>query len=193
MGYQNVTDNRRLRFADHKRWKELNKLARRHRLMHVLRDGHCHEAVMWLVHHVPSEVAAAKFGSRNVPMLSRARHTCSKHAKSDERSVYDAYEAKVICAKCHQVVGSDTKQFAPIRKTDQGHISPVWPLSFKAKVFNGHSNNGSNYESMEGVYWYDFVGDRTRTDAKYNSTKPFRDGTQLWSGKDGRYYIYMGP
>lgn len=85
----------------------------------VLRDGHCHEAVMWYVHHLTEDVKAllAKMNVE-VPLLSYAEHkTCPpKHlvATQDDRTaaavsgdadkyaaVCAAYQEKVTCASCH--------------------------------------------------------------------------------------------
>ena len=44
-------------------WASLNELANDHkdsRFKHVRRDGHCHEAVMWYVHHI-SQVCSSYF------------------------------------------------------------------------------------------------------------------------------------
>ena len=41
-------------------------------LMH--RDGHCHEAVMWLVHHVPVEAQQTIFANQMAPLLPLSDH-----------------------------------------------------------------------------------------------------------------------
>merc|ERR1711879_1066532 len=75
-------DNRRLRphvLSDlTTNWAGLNKLAETHsdpRLKVVRRDGHCHEAVTWFVHHLSADMkellSAAKVP---IPLLSPARH-----------------------------------------------------------------------------------------------------------------------
>merc|ERR1711915_801091 len=61
--YSRTTDNRRLRHDTLKdltvNWAGLNQLASDHsdyRLEYVRRDGHCHEAVMWYVHHLSEDM-----------------------------------------------------------------------------------------------------------------------------------------
>merc|ERR1712156_1278103 len=60
--YVKTTDNRRLREAAKElslSWRGLNELASAHpdpRIAKVQRDGHCHEAVMWFVHHLTEEM-----------------------------------------------------------------------------------------------------------------------------------------
>merc|ERR1711924_232112 len=61
--YQQSHDNRRIRneiAAISKEWEELNvEAAKDPELARMHRDGHCHEAVMWYVHHLPQSARAA--------------------------------------------------------------------------------------------------------------------------------------
>ena len=80
----------------------------------VMRDGHCHEAVMWYVHHLTADVKAAIKGIE-LPLLSEAHHgedggACSEGALarnywSDPTGALtqacQVYEEKVTCASCH--------------------------------------------------------------------------------------------
>merc|ERR1719370_1482814 len=60
--YTKTSDNRRLREQAKElslNWQGLNSLASAHpdpRIAKVQRDGHCHEAVMWYVHHLTEEM-----------------------------------------------------------------------------------------------------------------------------------------
>ena len=61
--YQDVSDNRRMKTSmeDLERtWGELNEIAEGHEPEHPMhqmrRDGHCHEAVMWYVHHLTQDI-----------------------------------------------------------------------------------------------------------------------------------------
>merc|ERR1712166_481863 len=61
--YSNIGDNRQLRgeLEDlQKTWAALNDEVQGHHqkdaLHAIQRDGHCHEAVMWYVHHLSSDV-----------------------------------------------------------------------------------------------------------------------------------------
>ena len=113
--YKRTEDNRRLRphvLADlTTNWAGLNKLAETHsdpRLKVVRRDGHCHEAVMWFVHHLSADMkellSAAKVP---IPLLSPARHgLCYSDSQEDQvdqetERICDAYREQVTCASCH--------------------------------------------------------------------------------------------
>merc|ERR1711879_598075 len=112
--YKRTEDNRRLRphvLSDlTTNWAGLNKLAEAHsdpRLKVVRRDGHCHEAVMWFVHHLSADMkellSAAKVP---IPLLSPARHglcysdSLEQLDQGAER-ICDAYREQVTCASCH--------------------------------------------------------------------------------------------
>jgi len=96
--YHNVSDNRRLRGdveAMAASWERLNAVARGDpQLASVHRDGHCHEAVMWYVHHLSQETREALRGKLTLPLLSYRRHEGSSE-------VHRAYEEKVTCFSCH--------------------------------------------------------------------------------------------
>ena len=68
------------------------------------RDGHCHEAVMWYVHHLSQDMkellSAAKIP---IPLLSPARHGwCdTDQLDSEGHQICGAYREQVTCASCH--------------------------------------------------------------------------------------------
>merc|ERR1711884_328930 len=108
--YQDTLDNRRLRHDTLKdlqnNWKKLNKLAENHpdkRMQYVRRDGHCHEAVMWYVHHISQDMKEIlKGASIPMPMLSPARHgVCTENLDEHGQQICKAYEEQVTCASCH--------------------------------------------------------------------------------------------
>lgn len=104
--YQSTADNRRLRMpADLKNeWAKLNQLASQDpELMRIHRDGHCHEAVMWYVHHLPESVKAEMKGLVPLPLLPPKRHTLANFS-ADVRAVIRAYEDHVTCQSCHSNV-----------------------------------------------------------------------------------------
>merc|ERR1712070_454155 len=84
-----------------KEWEQLNKeAAATPELARMHRDGHCHEAVMWYVHHLPESVKAELKDKVDLPLLSNFRHNVldnKPHAVRLQR----AYEEKVSCASCH--------------------------------------------------------------------------------------------
>merc|ERR1712072_1560024 len=79
--YRTTSDRRQLRGdeeAHGKRWEELMKLASSlggdHQKMH--RDGHCHEAVMWFVHHISEPKRQNLAAMLAVPLLPYSKHAC---------------------------------------------------------------------------------------------------------------------
>jgi len=112
--YQSAQDNRRLVRPDleaiQQSWEGLKKTvaaAGEHadKAHDVLRDGHCHEAVMWFTHHLTEDVKKALTDGEvgiglTIPLLSLARHDCRKDP-TVPKSVCKAYEDRVTCASCH--------------------------------------------------------------------------------------------
>jgi len=109
--YQTTTDNRRLRHDTLKdlqtNWANLNEIANSHedsRFKHVRRDGHCHEAVMWFVHHISQDMKELlRSASIPIPLLSPARHGVCDLNVDDARGqqICDKYKEQVTCASCH--------------------------------------------------------------------------------------------
>lgn len=108
--YHKTGDNRRIRpqvLKDIKEsWSGLNELAHTHsdpRMKAVRRDGHCHEAVMWFVHHLEEDMKQV-LRSANIPLplLSMARHgQCYGDLDQAGNRICDAYKEQVSCASCH--------------------------------------------------------------------------------------------
>jgi len=102
--YHNTTDNRRIRrdVVDLKEsWAKLNELARADpALARIHRDGHCHEAVMWYVHHLPQDTREALKHKITLPLLSYHRHT-PRNKDENTLAIHKAYEEKVTCFSCH--------------------------------------------------------------------------------------------
>jgi len=83
-----------------KEWDELNALARTDPdLARAHRDGHCHEAVMWYVHHLPEGMKDLIKDEIALPLLSDMKHDL-KVVEHGPR-LHEAYKAKVSCASCH--------------------------------------------------------------------------------------------
>jgi len=108
--YARTEDNRRLRHDTlddlSKNWAGLNALAEGHpdyRMKRVRRDGHCHEAVMWYVHHLSEDMKQVfKAAKIPIPLLSPARHgICDQNLDSDGHKICGAYKEQVTCASCH--------------------------------------------------------------------------------------------
>lgn len=109
--YQGVSDNRRIT-ADlkdlQKNWADLNDIVQGHEdsqaLHAVQRDGHCHEAVMWYVHHLSEDVKKV-LGETGVeiPTLSYTSHkpACQSHKDDAHAKVCQHYDEVVTCSDCH--------------------------------------------------------------------------------------------
>lgn len=105
--YHNTTDNRRIRraTADIKdEWTAINALANEDpELARIHRDGHCHEAVMWYVHHLSQETQDSLKDKVTLPLLSYRRHLPSA-VEGSHAEVHRSYEEKVTCFSCHSNV-----------------------------------------------------------------------------------------
>merc|ERR1712137_819370 len=105
--YHNTQDSRRMKAdinAMAKEWEELNaESAKDPELARMHRDGHCHEAVMWYVHHLPRAAKAAIKDKAALPLLSMMRHDLAMQ-KPHAMQLQRAYEEKVSCASCHSAV-----------------------------------------------------------------------------------------
>eukprot|EP00041_Stephanoeca_diplocostata_P030256 m.910394 g.910394 ORF g.910394 m.910394 type:complete len:533 (+) comp23722_c0_seq1:196-1794(+) len=121
--YLKANDNRKLRASLQdleSTWNVLNKAVAAHpteaeTLSLIQRDGHCHETVMWYVHHVSEDMKAVlrEIPGLRIPLLSPAWHgkTCMQARTSAEAGgealdavfhrVCDAYREQVTCASCH--------------------------------------------------------------------------------------------
>merc|ERR1711959_300509 len=95
--YRTTSDRRQLRGdeeAHGKRWEELTKLASSlggdHQKMH--RDGHCHEAVMWFVHHISEPKRQKLAAMLAVPLLPYRKHECAAG-----EALCDEYYKQVSC------------------------------------------------------------------------------------------------
>merc|ERR1711871_1556495 len=115
--YQNVVDNCRLRaeLDDlQKTWAALNDEISGHpekeKLHAVQRDGHCHEAVMWYVHHLSTDVKMVLAESGvEIPLLSYGPHdeACAAATDKTHNKVYQHYGETVLCSSCHSGVVPD--------------------------------------------------------------------------------------
>jgi len=109
--YLRTQDNRRLRgdvLSDlNTNWAGLNKIASDHsdyRMKNVRRDGHCHEAVMWYVHHLSQDMKELfKTAKIPIPLLSPARHGVCYDDELDHEGhkICGAYREQVTCSSCH--------------------------------------------------------------------------------------------
>eukprot|EP00927_Polykrikos_kofoidii_P060690 TRINITY_DN55616_c0_g1_i1.p1 TRINITY_DN55616_c0_g1~~TRINITY_DN55616_c0_g1_i1.p1 ORF type:complete len:509 (-),score=61.95 TRINITY_DN55616_c0_g1_i1:78-1604(-) len=69
----------------------------------VVRDGMCHEAVMWFVHHLPSAVQRELIGHGDfaLPLLPPVLHKASPESSDADKAIMTNYNQKVSCQQCH--------------------------------------------------------------------------------------------
>ena len=120
--YEEADDNRKLAAPMEdlmESWKDLNNLVDNHddetKLSEIQRDGHCHEAVMWFVHHITEDMKQILKETTDItiPLLSPNWHgkTCTDVMKSTDnnndetyKQVCNRYREQVTCASCHSNV-----------------------------------------------------------------------------------------
>jgi hypothetical protein len=99
--YQSTNDNRRLKTPLDKEWAELNSLAAKDPMLKRLRrDGHCHETVMWYVHHLSEHAKSQLKKVISLPLLPETSSDISQFTP-EMQAVIKAYEDHVTCASCH--------------------------------------------------------------------------------------------
>lgn len=161
--YNGTRDNRRMRrysLADHKEhWTSVNALARKLRhLAPMHRDGHCHEAVMWLVHHVPAAEQHAVFAKRHVPLLSEKRHSCPSPAAAGEGELCQVYEAQMSCADCHSGSGIPMQDYSdPYGYLPEDPEHPGWAR--QRRCDQNYAPKCGPCEGIGGPYWGDKVSE----------------------------------
>jgi hypothetical protein len=141
-------------------WSELNKHAAAHpELATMQRDGHCHEAVMWLVHHVPAPEQQTTFARRQVPTLASQRHECSTNQVSQgAAALCSHYVDTYSCADCHSGSG--------IIAQDWSDLDGVIPEDPKLPGWARQRRCDQNYapacgpcDGIGGPYWGDDLKD----------------------------------
>ncbi|CAJ1343454.1 unnamed protein product [Effrenium voratum] len=153
--YSNVSDNRRLRLPSlesyRQTWRKLDaEVKRQPHLRDMHRDGHCHEAVMWLVHHVPAAEQQTRFARLEVPLLSEKRHGCA------EGELCRAYEGQISCADCHSgtgIIAQDWSDIPGVIPEDPKH--PGWAR--QRRCDQNYQPVCSPCEGVGGPYWGDDV------------------------------------
>ena len=109
--YREAGDNRQMQSTLEDllvQWDMLNKLTENdHAQKEIQRDGHCHEAVMWFVHHLNEDARKVLTETPGIvlPLLSEDSHIgeCSERA-SDDAHACTKYMEQVTCASCHSNV-----------------------------------------------------------------------------------------
>lgn len=202
--YEGSSDRRSLSqeslAALQEQWSSMNALAARADAdtQRAHRDGHCHEAVMWLVHHLDEdarqEVATSK---RLVPSLPVSVAPCnSEH----HPTLCSAVEDQHTCMYCHSTdEGSGQDVPIPDHQPGKTDTFPVFPKRWVAQVSGWayYNNNGTDppqdgsiyNQTMTMKYIYDWPNNRVRQDTEYNSSTPSRSGITWFNGTNQKWYI----
>merc|ERR550532_2227481 len=94
-------------------WAEMNRLAAANpHMQEMLRDGHCHEVVMWLVHHISAPEQQTDFSKRWIPTLATRKHECSGFLTDDEKALCAHYEDTYSCSNCHSGSGITAQDYS---------------------------------------------------------------------------------
>jgi len=118
------------------------------------RDAHCHEAVMWFIHHLTDSAQKDFVQEHKLPLLPKREHSVD-----GEDAVTKLYASKVTCQKCH--VGG----------IDSLGLPEVAPATDKAKARRCYTNYKDLFnitcgpcDGVAGPYWGD-------ADEKFTATK----------------------
>jgi len=177
--YEVTNDNRRERADAKESLKRLAAVAQRSSDWHVvLRDGHCHQAVLAFVHHLASTTQSAVAAEPDfvLPLLpSGAGHSQpTQVAPQEAKEIYEEYAASVSCAVCHSGAppavtpesDKDAPEWPPV-------VAPVWPFQFSAQLSGSGTKDNM---TLNGSWHYDFPKNRM---VQYFSASGF-NMTQVW-------------
>jgi len=83
-------------------WNKSIQAATSCNLENVLRDGHCHEAVMWFTHHLTKENRDLMRNKGTViPLLSTIKHTFPESPTECQQQIQKTVNEKIKCTECH--------------------------------------------------------------------------------------------
>jgi len=160
--YSDSSDNRAMKrssLGEHQaHWSALNDHASANpHMVQMLRDGHCHEAVMWLIHHVPGPEQQTLFAKRPVPLLPETEHTgkaCDDYETASEKAICASYVDTYSCATCHSGTGMVMQDWA-----DRDGIIPEDPkfpgLARQRRCDQNYDPPCGPCEGVGGPYWAD--------------------------------------
>jgi len=159
--YSSTSDNRRFRhhsIEEHKNhWARANKHVEEYpHLKDMHRDGHCHEAVMWLVHHVPAPEQQTVFAQMPAPLLSTKRHIYDPISMGKHPEVVNLYKTQITCAECHSGTGmlfQDWADIPGIIPEDPKH--PGWAR--QRRCDQNYEPACGPCDGIGGPYWGDEV------------------------------------
>jgi hypothetical protein len=114
-----------------------------------VRDGHCHEVVMWFVHHLTKEAKGTAMLKLTLPMLPVADHTTGSRDIQDVAGKF--YDKKVTCQNCH-VNGIDGLPGAP-------EVKPTTAKQLARRCYSDYKElfgiECGPCDGVAGKYWGD--------------------------------------
>jgi hypothetical protein len=158
--YQDASDNRKMHktslaeFQQH--WEEINSHAAANpHLQEMHRDGHCHEAVMWLIHHVAAPEQQTVFARRPVPLLSTTSHSCNEDATEEQAALCRAHEYQNTCMDCHSDSGIPYQDPDLDGKIPEDPEHPGWNI--QRRCDQNYDPPCGACDGVGGPYWGDAV------------------------------------
>ncbi len=70
-------------------------------LEHMVRDGKCHEVVMWFIHHLSLDSQREIAEIVSLPFLPRVRHYMGQYKSDAHKEISSAYDQEIACTDCH--------------------------------------------------------------------------------------------
>jgi hypothetical protein len=126
-----------------------------------VRAAHCHEAVMWFVHHLSSEAQAKVASELVLPMLPVADHVAKQGQRLSSDEAGRFYDEKVTCQKCH--VGGIDNLGVP-------EEAPTTPLAKQRRCYTNYKElfniTCGPCDGIGGPYWGDSDKDFSPTECQ---------------------------
>merc|ERR1719272_874447 len=69
-------------------------------LKNMVRDGKCHEVVMWFIHHLSIESQREVAQLVALPFLPRVRHYMGEYKSDAHKAIAESYDDEISCADC---------------------------------------------------------------------------------------------
>jgi hypothetical protein len=70
-------------------------------LEHMVRDGKCHEVVMWFIHHLSLDSQREIAEIVSLPFLPRIRHYMGQYKSDAHKEIASSYDQEIACTDCH--------------------------------------------------------------------------------------------
>lgn len=115
-----------------------------------VRDAHCHEVVMWFVHHLTSQEQIAVMNTTVLPMLPVADHSSGKGRRAEHDLAGKFYDDKITCQACH-VGGIDNLGVPEVKPTTKKQLARRCYTNYK-ELFGIECGP---CDGVAGPYWGD--------------------------------------